>query len=144
MAGPRPISIFEGLGERLAARLARRSSRRIRASARGRRSASTCASPRPNPELFRLMVDEGNVADERMTWLVDRHLRPRFALIAEGLMAVAEIDETLVPHAFYALAGAASLMFAVAPECRRLTGLDPHSAPAIERHADYVARLLVP
>jgi AcrR family transcriptional regulator len=97
-----------------------------------------------HPELFRLMVDEGKVADERMTWLVDTHLRPRFDAIARGLMDFAGIDETLLPHAFYALAGAASLIFAVAPECRRLTGLDPRTENAVETHADFVARLLVP
>jgi hypothetical protein len=42
------------------------------------------------------------------------------------------------------MAGAASLIFAVAPECRRLTGLDPETEQAIEAHADFVARLLVP
>jgi hypothetical protein len=35
-------------------------------------------------------------------------------------------------------------MFAVAPECRRLTGFDPERREAIEAHADFVARLLVP
>ncbi len=97
-----------------------------------------------HPELFRIMVDEGRVADDRMKWLVDAHLRPRFEAISGGLIDVVGIDESLVPHAFYALAGAASLMFAVAPECRRLTGLDPRTAQAVETHADYVARLLVP
>ncbi len=97
-----------------------------------------------HPELFRIMVDEGRVADERMNWLVDTHLRPRFESIVKGLVDVVGIDDSMLPHAFYALAGAASLMFAVAPECRRLTGLDPHTAQAIETHADYVAHLLVP
>ena len=49
-----------------------------------------------------------------------------------------------VAYAFYALAGAASLMFAVAPECRRLTGLNPARQQAIETHAEFVARLFVP
>jgi hypothetical protein len=47
-------------------------------------------------------------------------------------------------HDFYAMAGAASLIFAVAPECRRLTGLDPKRKKVIEAHAEYVARLFVP
>ncbi|MGH0028914.1 MAG: hypothetical protein ACQGVC_03925, partial [Myxococcota bacterium] len=69
---------------------------------------------------------------------------PRFRAISRGLLEAAGIDEALLPHAFYALAGAASLMFAVAPECRQLTGLDPTTAQAVETHADFVARLLVP
>jgi hypothetical protein len=57
---------------------------------------------------------------------------------------IAGLDEASLPHAYYVMAGAGSLIFAVAPECRRLTGLDPETAAAIEAHAEFVARLLVP
>ncbi len=136
-------SVFERLGKQLAERLdaLELADPRERAREAIRQYVRFAAA---HPELFRIMVDEGRVADDRMKWLVDTHLRPRFEAIAGGLQAVAGIDDALVPHAFYALAGAASLMFAVAPECRRLTGLDPRSAQAIETHAEYVARLLVP
>jgi TetR/AcrR family transcriptional regulator len=98
-----------------------------------------------HPELFRIMVDAGNHSDARMRWLVDTHLRPRFDLMKRGGVAGAlGLNESLVPHAFYSLAGASSLLFAVAPECRRLTGLDPETDEAIEAHAEFVARLLVP
>ncbi len=33
-------------------------------------------------------------------------------------------------------------MFVLAPECRRLTGLDPESDDVIEAHADAVCTLL--
>jgi TetR/AcrR family transcriptional regulator len=98
-----------------------------------------------HPELFRLMVDEGKNAAGRMEWLVDTHLKPRFDdFKRRGAGRQAGIDESLLPHAYYVMAGAASLIFAVAPECRRLTGLDPATEDAIETHAEYVARLLVP
>lgn len=98
-----------------------------------------------HPELFRLMVDEGKNSEQRMKWLVDTHLKPRFdAFVRGGGGDLAEIDPLLLPHAYYVLAGAGSLIFAVAPECRRLTGLEPESAEAIETHADFVARLMVP
>jgi AcrR family transcriptional regulator len=98
-----------------------------------------------HPELFRLMVEEGKTGDERMRWLVDTHLKPFY----EGFLRLRsafgpEVDAALLPHVFYALAGAASILFAVAPECRRLTGLDPASEQAVETHANFVARLLVP
>jgi AcrR family transcriptional regulator len=98
-----------------------------------------------HPELFRLMVDEGKNAEARMRWLVDTHLEPRYEEFRrlQGVRA-AGIDEALLPHAYYVMAGAGSLIFAVAPECRRLTGLDPGRETAIEIHADFVARLLVP
>lgn len=97
-----------------------------------------------HPELFRMMVDEGKVADERMDWLVDTHIKPRLDELAPGLCAAAGLDNDLLPHAFYALAGAASLIFAVAPECERLTGLDPTRANAVETHANFVANLMLP
>ena len=91
------------------------------------------------PQLFHFMVDAGRSDDERMRWLVDRHLRTWHLDITQ----LADRDE-MVPHLHYALLGASSLFFALAPENRRLTGVDPTSPEVIERHADYVARLFVP
>jgi TetR/AcrR family transcriptional regulator len=98
-----------------------------------------------HPELFRLMVDEGNAAEGRMEWLVDTHLKPFYRGFLRGADARLDpIEPSLLPHAFYVAAGAGSLIFAVAPECRRLTGLDPASEAAVETHAEFVARLLLP
>jgi AcrR family transcriptional regulator len=98
-----------------------------------------------HPELFRLMVEEGKTADDRMQWLVDTHLKPLYAGFERLLTTyVPGADSAVVPHAFYALAGASSLMFAVGPECRRLSGLDPARKQAIDAHAEFVARLFVP
>jgi TetR/AcrR family transcriptional regulator len=98
-----------------------------------------------HPELFRLMVDEGKNSEERMQWLVDTHLRPHYErFMCSGDVRVAGLDASLVPHAYYVMVGAGSLLFAVAPECRRLTGLDPTTDEAVETHAEFVARLLVP
>ncbi len=94
-----------------------------------------------HPELFRFMLEAGKADDERMGWLVDTHLRPTYE--ANDRFG-AGVPEELRPHFQYILVGAASVIFAVAPECRRLTGLDPTQREAIERHADVVARLLVP
>ena len=97
-----------------------------------------------HPELFRFMVDEGRGSGERMRWLIDTHVKPRFEKLKQRLGVVAGIPEALIPHAFYAIAGSGSLIFAVAPECRRLTGLDPETPEAIETHANFVAHLLLP
>ena len=98
-----------------------------------------------HPELFRLMVDEGKSSEGRMRWLVDTHLKPLY----EGFLQFGEsfgpdMDEPLLPHAYYVLAGAGSLIFAVRPECRRLTGIDPADKRVVELHAEFIARLLVP
>jgi TetR/AcrR family transcriptional regulator len=98
-----------------------------------------------HPELFRLMVDEGKNSDERMEWLVDTHLKPAYErFMPSGDASGSRTDESILPHAYYVMAGAGSLIFAVAPECRRLTGLDPETQEAVETHAEFVARLLVP
>ena len=98
-----------------------------------------------HPELFRIMVDEGKNSEPRMRWLVDTHLKPAYERFLQLRGArVAGFDEANLPHAYYVMAGAGSLIFAVAPECRRLTGLDPKTPDAIEAHAEFVARLLVP
>lgn len=96
-----------------------------------------------NPELVRIMMSEGKVKSPRLDWLVETHLKPMYEIFGQIGPAAAEGEE-LKPHAFYVLAGAGSLIFAVAPECRQLTGLDPSREEAVDRHADYVAKLLVP
>ena len=98
-----------------------------------------------HPDLFRLMVDEGKNSDERMEWLVDTHLKAIYErFMPRAGSSESGIDESVLPHAYYVMAGAGSLIFAVAPECRRLTGLDPETPAAVETHAEFVARLLVP
>jgi len=98
-----------------------------------------------HPELFRLMVDEGKNSERRMRWLVDTHLKPRYEQFMRPRgIRIAGFDEASLPHAYYVMAGAGSLIFAVAPECRRLTGLDPETEHVVEAHAEFVARLLVP
>ena len=99
-----------------------------------------------HPELFRLMVEEGKNDDDRMQWLVDTHLRPLYeqGFVQHGAPFGQDFNAASLPHAYYVLAGAGSVIFALAPECRRLTGLDPATSQAVEAHADFVARLLVP
>ena len=46
------------------------------------------------------------------------------------------------PHLYDILTGAGPTMFVPAPECRRLSGLDPDADEVIEAHANAVCRLL--
>ncbi|MGK0224477.1 MAG: TetR/AcrR family transcriptional regulator [Limisphaerales bacterium] len=92
-----------------------------------------------HPELLRFMVEEGKQPSERVRWLVDTHLKPMY----ENLPFLASASEDQKPHIFYAMIGAASLMFAVRPVCKRLTGVDPKDDSVIEAHAEFVAGLLV-
>lgn len=99
-----------------------------------------------HPELFRMMVAEGQGSGDRVEWLVDTHLRPLYEDIFLQFIGTVGpgADESLLPHAYYVLAGAGSLIFAIAPESRLLTGVDPETPRAVEVHAEFVARLLVP
>ena len=71
-------------------------------------------------------------------------LQGGFSAMDDGTTVVAAADGSLRAHMQYVLVGAGSVIFAIAPEVRRLTGLDPTKPQAIETHADIVARLLVP
>ena len=98
-----------------------------------------------NPEFFRFIVDQGNRADARQRWLVDRHIKPGLeAMKRLGILRAIGADEDRLPHALFAMLGAGSLIFAVPQNCRRLTGVDPRKPEAIEAHADFVANLILP
>jgi len=97
-----------------------------------------------HPELHRFMLQEGTDAGPRLTWLVETHVRPRFELL-RGLIARAQ-RQGLAPrgrpeHLFYALIGAASMPYAVAPEFRRLTGDDPDDEALVEAHVEFLHQL---
>jgi TetR/AcrR family transcriptional regulator len=97
-----------------------------------------------HPELIRFMIEEGKVADDRMRWLVERHLRPVYRDFEPLVDAVFPSDRSGAAHLYYAIAGASSLVFAVAPECMELSGMNPLTDEQIELHADLVVRLFLP
>jgi TetR/AcrR family transcriptional regulator len=91
-----------------------------------------------HPEIFHFMVDVGRHDDDRLAWLIDTHLQQRFEQVADLIGGSPPEDAV---HLYYALAGAASLIFAVGPECRGLSGVDPSSPDAIDKHVDVLLRL---
>ena len=91
------------------------------------------------PELIHFMVDSGRFDDGRTQYLVEHHLPRWYESVARF-----SGDGVQAAHLYYALAGASSLIFGIAPECKALTGVDPALDDVIERHADYIARLFVP
>ena len=97
------------------------------------------------PEFMRLMNDEGKYDGPRMEWLVDTFVRP----MHEGLRVMTERGQAAgflpnVPPAslHYIMLGAAGLIFSQAPECRRVTGIDPTVPAFADAHADAVIALL--
>ena len=98
-----------------------------------------------NPQLHRIIMQESKADGPRMDYLVDRHVRPiyeRTTEMFEQLARSGAVPAIPSSHLYYILTGAGPTMFVLAPECRRLTGLDPESDDVIEAHADAVCTLL--
>jgi AcrR family transcriptional regulator len=97
-----------------------------------------------HPELHRFMLREGTAPSERLTWLVDRHVRPLYERLTRWFAAAQR--EGVVPpgrpeHLFYAMIGAASMPYAMAPEFALLTGRAPDDH--LDAHADLLVSLFL-
>jgi AcrR family transcriptional regulator len=98
-----------------------------------------------NPQLHRIITQESKADGPRMDYLVDTHVRPiyeRTIAMFESLARAGAMPDIPAEHLYYILTGAGPTMFVLAPEARRLTGLDPANDDVIEAHADAVCRLL--
>jgi TetR/AcrR family transcriptional regulator len=99
-----------------------------------------------HPELNRMMVLESTSPGERLEWLVERHVRRRFADVSavwERLRARGEVLDIDALTAFYLILGGATLVYTNAPEARLLTGVDPREPARIEAHARALVRMLL-
>jgi TetR/AcrR family transcriptional regulator len=98
-----------------------------------------------HPQLHRIITQECKSDGPRMDWLVERHIRPRYeqtvALFAR-LVDAGHLPDIAAPHLYYILTGAGPTMFVLAPECRRLAGIDPQAPDVVEAHADAVIALI--
>ncbi len=98
-----------------------------------------------NPQLHRIIMQESKTDGPRMDYLVDRHVRPiyeRTTALFDALARSGAVPAIAAVHLYYILTGAGPTMFVLAPECRRLSALDPSADDVIEAHADAVCRLL--
>ncbi len=80
-----------------------------------------------------------------MEYLVERHVRPLYEQTVATLQQLVDrgaIRPLPVEHLYYVITGAGPTMFVLAPECRRLTGLDPTDDAVIEAHVDAVCSLI--
>jgi AcrR family transcriptional regulator len=100
-----------------------------------------------HPELHRFMLQEGTGPSTRLAWLAEAHLRPLFSfvcgLIAEG-QARGVVPSGRPEHLYYALIGAASMPYAVAPEYALLTGREPATPGLVDAHVEALLGLLLP
>ncbi len=98
-----------------------------------------------NPQLHRLITQECKADGERLTYLVENHVRPLYdATVAlfEQLSSTGALPRVAPVHLYYLLTGAGTTMFVLAPECRRLSGVDPFADEVVEAHADAVCAVL--
>lgn len=102
------------------------------------------------PELNRVMVHEATVDSERLAWLVDRHVRPRFeqlSVLWPQVQAAGgthlDADPVLI---YYCLLGAASLVYVNAAEAAHLLGVANATAATdalVDSHADTLVTMLL-
>lgn len=94
-----------------------------------------------HPEVHRLMMHEGAHDGPRLRWIVEKHLR-RFFAQAQSFFsdALPLID---MSQFYYALIGAMSHAFAVAPEFKLVTGRDALAPEFVETHASTVVDWLI-
>ena len=98
-----------------------------------------------HPQVHRIITQECKTDGPRMDWLVETHVRPLYEATSQRLARLVETGQMPaipVAHLYYIITGAGPTMFVLAPECRRLTGVDPADPAVIEAHADAVCQLL--
>jgi TetR/AcrR family transcriptional regulator len=99
------------------------------------------------PELNRIMVAEAMASSSRLAWIVDRHGRAAYEFNIQVWRALratgrgAPIDERFLHHT---LAGAASLLWANAPEAALLDPSFVIDDETVRAHADSLIILFVP
>ncbi|MEM6512865.1 MAG: TetR family transcriptional regulator [Pseudomonadota bacterium] len=96
-----------------------------------------------NPAFNRLMIQEGKHDSWRMHWLVDNFLNAEANALRERLKVDLGLTDEEFVHWHYIFAGGGALIFSMAPEARRLFGIDVRSDEIIERHAQMMVDLLL-
>jgi AcrR family transcriptional regulator len=100
-----------------------------------------------HPELHRFMLQEGSGPSPRLTWLVETHVRPLYDVVRERIVEARSLGVG-VPgrpeHLYYAMIGAASMPYAMAPEFALLAGTKPDAKALVEAHVELLLRLFFP
>jgi AcrR family transcriptional regulator len=99
-----------------------------------------------NPQLHRMIMQESKRAGARLDWLVETHVRPLYenaVAMFERLASRGDLSPIAPAHLYYLLTGAGASVFVMAPECQRLTGVDPFAPEFVAAHADLVVDMLI-
>jgi len=98
-----------------------------------------------HPEIARFMAHEGARTGPRLSWLIERHVRPIFESMQQGIREAQARGSMPAGEPIlisYVLIGATT-MFSQAAEFELLTGRDPRSPEIIESHTDLILGLLM-
>ena len=94
------------------------------------------------PELHRIMTSEGRAHSERLTWLVERHSRRMYVLMAQFTPLINMPAELNTPvRLYYAVIGLATAHFTLAPEFELLSGINPFAADELDRTVAFVEEI---
>ena len=98
-----------------------------------------------HPDHSRIMVQASVRDDERLKWAVDTFIADQHSYVREALQAL--MDKGALPkhatlHVGYIIVAACQMLFTLAPEVRRLHGVEI-TEEVIERHADAVVSLIL-
>jgi AcrR family transcriptional regulator len=96
------------------------------------------------PELGRVIAREGARRSRRLTWLVERHIRPFFEATWADLRAESgrgRIKPLPPEHLMFIFNAAATYLFNVPALARELFDIDVRSPATIEMHADTLVEL---
>jgi AcrR family transcriptional regulator len=99
-----------------------------------------------NPQLHRIIMQESKRVGARLVGLVETLVRPlseNAVAIFERLASGGDLTPIAPAHLYYLLTGAGASVFVMAPECRRLTGVDPFAPDFVAAHADLVVDMLI-
>ncbi len=108
--------------------------------------AGVVAMAAKRPELNRIMIHEGTHPSERLEWLVETQTRPRTdALFGVWDDLVEAGEATPIPPRllYHVLVGAASLLYANAPEARLLFGVEPSDPAIVESHSQALVTMFL-
>lgn len=97
------------------------------------------------PELNRIMVSEATCESERLDWITATYTEGAFRFFTRvweqqrSAGGVVDLDPMV---AYYTIVGASSLLYANAPEARRITGREPTDPSIVDHHAATLCGML--
>lgn len=101
------------------------------------------------PETFRFMLQIGMVDNERLRWFVEsfgKPFRAEFSVMLGELSRQNAIppDDPRFPLLLYSMIGSAALPFAIAPEVKLTSGIDPVDPDLVAKHANLIVDRFLP